>query len=397
MSSDLALDLLASGYRAIPEQRARAGGRPDFATRLLGRRSLVVRGADGARLFYDPSVVERHRAVPAALSGLLFGRGAIHGLDGAAHLLRKRMFLEMLSADRVAALAGRVEERLAAQVQVWPDRDEVVVFNELATAYGFAALEWAGVACNHDRAHWAVRELALIVDGFGGAGLSWWHGWQARLRVDRWAHGLVRDARVGRRTPAAESALAVIARSDLPSRRAAVELLNVLRPTVAAAWLGTFAVLALHEHPQWRGRLASSAEAFAHEVRRYYPFVPALTGVAARPFDHQGRRWPAGTRVVLDVPGTNSDPRLWSDPDDFRPERFDGVEPDPWSFVPQGGGYADAGHRCPGEPATVALLAATLRVLEDVGYDVQRAGYDVGRIPTVPEGGLRLTRVRLPR
>ena len=73
------------------------------------------------------------------------------------------------------------------------------------------------------------------------------------------------------------------------------------------------------------------------------------------------------------------------------------MEPDPWSFVPQGGGYADAGHRCPGEPATVALLAATLRVLDDVGYDVQRADYDVGRIPTVPEGGLRLTRVRLPR
>jgi fatty-acid peroxygenase len=395
MPTDLGLSLLASGYRAIPEQRARAGGQSDFCTRLLGRHTLVLRGIAGVRRFYDPSVVERHRAVPLALAGLIFGPGAVHGLDGAAHLLRKRMFLEVLTRQRSEQLARLAAERLAAQVHHWPARDQVAVVNELGTAYGFAVLEWAGVECSAAEAHGVVGDLARIIDGFGGAGRAWPRGWRARLAMDRWAARLVRHARAGRRRPDTGTALQVIAASDLPARRAGVELLNVLRPTVAVAWLGAFAVLALHRHPEWRARMSTDAEAFTHEVRRLAPFVPALTGLAARPFDHAGTRHPKGTRLVLDVPGTNRDPARWEDPDAFRPERFLDGPPDPWSYVPQGGGYADAGHRCPGEPATVALLAATMRLLADVDFDVVDGRYDERRIPTVPHGGLRLVDVRI--
>ena len=40
----------------------------------------------------------------------------------------------------------------------------------------------------------------------------------------------------------------------LPLRIASVELLNVLRPTVAVAVFITFAAHALHLHPEWRAR-----------------------------------------------------------------------------------------------------------------------------------------------
>lgn len=395
--TDLALGLLVSGYRAIPEQRARAGGRSDFRARMLGRPTLVLRGADGVKLFYDPSLVERHGAVPLPVSGVIFGPGAVQGLDGAAHLLRKRMLLEALAAPRVADLVPRAGARLAAQVRQWPARREVVVVNELATAYGFAVLEWAGIGCSEDQAHRLVRDMAFLVDGFGGAGGAYPRGWLARLRLDRWAAGVVREARAGSRPRLPGTTLDVIAGSDLPAGKAGVELLNVLRPTVAVAWFGAFALLALHQHPEWRNRMADSAEAFAHEVRRVYPFVPALTGVAARPFDHDGRRFAKGTRLLLDVPGTNRDPELWEQADAFRPERFIDWQPDPWSFVPHGGGWADAGHRCPGEPATVALLAETLRVLAEVEFEIRDPEYDDTRIPTAPHGGLRLTGVRLPQ
>jgi hypothetical protein len=43
---------------------------------------------------------------------------------------------------------------------------------------------------------------------------------------------------------------------ELDARTAGVELLNVLRPTVAVARYVTFAALALHDHPEWRSRLA---------------------------------------------------------------------------------------------------------------------------------------------
>lgn len=69
----------------------------------------------------------------------------------------------------------------------------------------------------------------------------------------------------------------------LSQRIAAVEIINVIRPTVAVAVFMTFIAYALHEHPQLRSRLEAGgeryAELFAQEIRRYYPFFPA---VAAR-------------------------------------------------------------------------------------------------------------------
>jgi hypothetical protein len=41
---------------------------------------------------------------------------------------------------------------------------------------------------------------------------------------------------------------------------------NVLRPTVAVAWLGTFAALALAALPEWRPRLADP-DAVAERLR----------------------------------------------------------------------------------------------------------------------------------
>ena len=43
-------------------------------------------------------------------------------------------------------------------------------------------------------------------------------------------------------------------------RVAAVELLNLLRPTVAIARFIVFAALALHLHPEWRARVAEDEE-----------------------------------------------------------------------------------------------------------------------------------------
>ena len=125
-------------------------------------------------------------------------------------------------------------------------------------------------------------------------------------------------------------------------------------------------------------------------MRRLAPFVPALTGLVVRPARLGGVALRPGDRVLLDVPATDAWSATFPDPGEFRPQRF-AEEPDPWSFVPQGGGEVDEGHRCPGEPSTVALLAETTRAL--CGFDLRAAETTyVGRhrIPTLPEGGLVL-------
>lgn len=409
---DLAYRLWREGYRALAEQRARADGDAAFEHRLLGRRAVVVRGREGARLFYDTDTIERRKAVPAALADLLFGHGAVHGLDGDAHRRRKTMFLEILGEESVADLAGRVADGLRSRVPMWRGR-EVALFDELVEAYGVAVLAWAGVECPPDVARRTAHRLATIVDGFGAAGAAYPRGWAARWQSNAWARRIVAEVRSGRRVPAPGTPLLQVAGSgELGVGVAAVELLNILRPTVAVAWPATFAALALAEHPQWRELLRSDAGdtagepaadggsvhdrrvAFGHEVRRLYPFVPALAGKVRRPAEIAGVALEPGDRLVLDVVGTDRDPALWEAPDDFRPERFAGVMPDPFGFVPQGGGDPHTGHRCPGEPLTVRILAETLGVLAEVEYDVvSPATYDPTRIPTRPVGGL-VVRVR---
>jgi len=391
LGHDVAVRLWRRGYDALGRERDAHGGGDVFACRLLGRRAVVVRGADGARAFYDEDVVERHGAVPAPLAGLLFGRGAVHGLDGEAHRERKRIFLGVLTPDAVADIAQRVRADLERRAGAWRGRD-VALFDELAEAYGTAMVAWAGIDCPPAEARGMARRMAAIVDGFGGAPAAYPKAWVARLRGNRWARRLVQDVRAGRRSAAPGTAVARLAASDLPATVAGVELLNLVRPTVAVAWPATFAALALAQHPEWRERLRHDADqrvAFVHEVRRVYPFAPALAGRARRSAEVGGELLGRGERLVLDIVGTNLDPAAWPDPEAFRPERFAGGEPDPFAFVPQGGGDPRTGHRCPGEPLTVRLMAETVGVLAAVGYDVfSSPAYDRERIPTRPADGL---------
>jgi fatty-acid peroxygenase len=185
---------------------------------------------------------------------------------------------------------------------------------------------------------------------------------------------------------------------------AAVELLNVIRPTVAISWFLAFSGHALIRWPSHRERLASGdpafAEAWAHEVRRFYPFAPFIGGRAPRPVEWEGERVPEGAMVLLDLYGQNHDPALWGDPYAFRPERFltdDGVvrEIGAWELVPQGGGDPRTGHRCPGEQITVAVLSALAVRLARLDAEVpdQDVTISLRRIPAKPRSGI-LLRVR---
>jgi len=64
----------------------------------------------------------------------------------------------------------------------------------------------------------------------------------------------------------------------LDSKIVAVELINIIRPTVAIARYVIFAVLALHSYPDNRQNIIDGDEKyltkFENEVRRFFPFFP---------------------------------------------------------------------------------------------------------------------------
>ncbi len=396
--TDLAVRLLREGYGAVELDRRDRGGGDTYATRMAGRRAVVVRGPGGAELFYDESMVQRTGAVPLALRGLLFGRGAIHGLDDDAHDRRKQLFFDVLGPEHVRALVESTTARLEERAAGWAGQS-VRVFDELVDVYGDSVMEWAGLDLSAaERRRWS-RELAQIVNGFGGGPRRYPRAWLARARADRWARRHIRSVRQGRHRPPEGSALALFAASDLDDTTAAVELLNVLRPTIAVSWLGMWAALYLDEAPRWRAQLDSPTTgthhvAFAEEVRRSTPFVPVLAGKLRRRTTHDGVELRKGDRIVLDVWGTDQAAALWDQPERFTPERFLRDEPGPFDFLPQGGGLP-TGHRCPGEPFTVLLLAETVRVLAAVEHRVASShDVDLARMPTMPEDGLLLAPAR---
>ncbi len=49
---------------------------------------------------------------------------------------------------------------------------------------------------------------------------------------------------------------------------------------------------------------------------------------------------------MLDIYGTNHDPKIWDNPDLFNPSRFKNWKGSPFNFIPQGGGDYWLGHRC---------------------------------------------------
>jgi fatty-acid peroxygenase len=182
---------------------------------------------------------------------------------------------------------------------------------------------------------------------------------------------------------------------------AAVELINLLRPTVAIARFVTFAALALHEHPEWHDRLVTAGDAelemFVQEVRRYYPFFPMVGGLVREPFTWRGHHFDEKDWVLLDLYGTDHDPRSWPEPDRFWPGRFRDRVITAFDLVPQGAGRHATTHRCPGEWITIEIMKTVTRLLvADTDYDVpaQDLTISFSKMPTGPASGFVMTNVR---
>lgn len=385
--TDQSLDFLRSGYLFASRVRGRAGLDPDSQApvrlRLMGRRAVLLRGVEGVRHFYDAGKVKRDGAMPGFIRLPLFGAGAVHGLDGRAHEVRKKAMTDLAYDDaRVARFADLVADELEEMLARWARSGSGTVHEDAATAFGRAAFRWAGLSLTPAESDRRARQMNRLLDTFGRIATNP-VAMAERVRLDRWATGLIRDVRSGRLRADPDSVLSAMADlrdedgSLVGDRTAAVELQNLTRPTVAVGRFAAFAAVALVENPGWAGRIrGSSAEAgrltevpeavaFAQEVRRVYPFVPMLPALATRDFEVQGCPVRKGQRVLLDLLGTDTDPHHWRDAAEFDPERFMDVDDaeDLEAFIPHGGGGVRSGHRCPGEKIAVTALSAAVAAL----------------------------------
>ncbi|HYC00164.1 MAG TPA: cytochrome P450 [Candidatus Limnocylindrales bacterium] len=392
-------------YTFISE-RARVVGADVFEVALPFQKIICMTGAAACELFYDHRRFLRQGAAPGRIQKTLFGQGGVQGLDDEPHRHRKEMFLGLLAPEAVSALTAEFERCWQKEVATWKSQDSITLYHEMQRILTRAVCAWAGVPLPEDEVEARTRELTALFDKAGAVGPKHWWARLARRKSDAWAASIIDKAR--REGDGGDTIVARIASHReldgqlLPPRIAGVELLNILRPTVAISVYLTFVALALYEHPKCRLRIAAGehdlVESFVQEVRRFYPFFPAVGARVRDGFEWQGMTFPRGRRVMLDLYGIQHDPRLWQEPQRFDGERFLDVQPDIFRFVPQGGGDAHGGHRCAGEQVTVELMKTATRLLaRNLSYEVpdQDLSIDYSRLPALPRSGFRIRRVRV--
>ncbi len=406
LRADSTLALLSEGYAFIPRRCERY--RSDvFETRLMLTKAVCMTGEEAAEMFYEPGRFTRKGALPQTTLRLLQDRGSAQVMDGEAHRHRKGMFMSLMTPDGIRRLSDEMADHWHARVGKWKGMGEVVLFHEVEEILCRAVCGWAGVPLADSEAKQRTREFGAMIDGAGSVGPRNWRGLVLRQRTERWIRGVIEKVRAGELEVAEGSAAHAVAfHRDLDGELldtgvAAVELINVLRPTVAVARYVTFSALALHEHPECRQELRAGGdeylERFVQEVRRFYPFFPLIGGRVKSEFDWRGRRFPEGRWVILDLYGTNHDARVWGDPEVFRPERFREWDGSAFDFIPQGGGDYYDNHRCAGEWITIELTKRAVRLLtESMSYEVpkQDLRIDLSRMPAIPRSRFVIGDVR---
>jgi fatty-acid peroxygenase len=402
---DSSVALLREGYEFGARRFARISA-DAFETRLMLGRAVVAFGEEAARLLYEPDRMTRRGALPVTVVTLLQDFGSVQMLDEGAHRRRKQMFMSLMTPAALTEMGDLVEKEWRARIPEWAQAGQVVVLDVVREVLFRAVCAWSGVPLDQGETGIRTRQFAAMVEGAGSVGPRNLRAQVLRHRAEHWAGDVIERARSGALEVEEGRAVHAIATHRdgegrlLDTKVARVELINVLRPTVAVDRFITFAALALHQHPECRDRAITNDEYlrwFVQEVRRYYPFFPMVGGRVRKAFDWRGRRFPTGSWFLLDIYATNHDPRIWSDPAAFRPERFATWDGDPYSFVPQGGGDHALTHRCAGEGLTVSVMERAVRLLTTaMTYDVplQDLGVDLSRMPAAPRSGLRIAQVR---
>ncbi|HEV7707402.1 MAG TPA: cytochrome P450 [Asanoa sp.] len=340
----------------------------------------------------DPAMLKQLFTASADIAGTpqpnlsrILGSGSIFGLDGEEHRQRRKLLVPPFHGRRMQAYAGLIEEEFRKEAGTWPVNEEFETLTPFMRITLNVILR-AVFGAEGDEFH-ALREMLPVFVTYGSRltvlpvtdrGIGPWNPWRKfreyRDRYDRTVQTLIDRARADNDN-GKEDILSMLLESryedgaPMSDQHIKDELLTLLaagHETTATtlAW----AIERLRRHPALLHRLVKELDqggeellqATILEIQRTRPVVINT----ARKVHRDGLLigdWPVptGWTVLAGIDLAHTDDTVFDHARTFDPDRFVGVKPATYAWIPFGGGT----RRCVGAAFANLEMTVVLRTL----------------------------------
>jgi cytochrome P450 family 138 len=367
----------------LERQRRRFG--PMFSINLLGLGHMVV--------LSDPDLIKHtfmappdvlHAGSRSPLRKIL-GDNSLLGIDEDQHMEQRKLLLPPFKGQRMKAYEPLIEEIAAAEIERWPLNAEFATAKSMQTitlrailravfgATGATLTELEDLLPRWTELGQSLSRFPQVHKDLGPLS-PWGRFLRLRAKVDKILDRLIDETK---RDPDLEDrpdvlALMVQARREDGTELTNPEIRDQLVTMLAAGHETTAHTLAwsierLRRHPDVLKRLQDEADAGGKELReatilevqRMRPVISFAGRHTIKPFEVGGYRLPRGVLIGLSAGLTHYDPNLFERPDRFDPDRFVGVRPGTYSWIPFGGGR----RRCIGATFAHMELDVVLKLI----------------------------------
>jgi cytochrome P450 family 135 len=411
--------LWSSIDRYLAACRRRYG--PLFTIRIvpMGTLVYVTDPAEIKRVFTgDPSVFHAGEANSTVL-GKVLGPHSVLTLDGDEHLRQRRRMLPPFHGESVRRYGEVIEEVTREEMARWEVASPLKLFPRMQSIT-LEVIMRAVIGVEDEARLAQLRELmprlvnlnAVLLLAWVWPRLEAFGPWrrfrQLQGEIDAILYDEIRRRRTDPRLADREDILSLLIRSsdgeqpmtDEELRDQLITLLVAGHETTATglAWaferlLRTPAALDRLEREIAAGEDVY-LDAVIKETLRVRPVLFDVARKLKQPVEVGGYTVPAGITVMPAIGLVQRSAASWADPRDFRPERFLDGQPEPYTWIPFGGGT----RRCLGAAFASFEMKTVLRtVLSGLELRPDRVAPEPARmrhITLVPGRGARVVPVR---
>jgi len=320
------------------------------------------------------------------LGGDVLGPGSIFNLDGDALLARRKLLMPPFSGKSMRGYAGITEKEVLREMQTWPEGVEFTTLEPmtritlntiLRAVFGAEGKELDELRVLMPSAVGFGTKIALLPSVVRRDFGPWSPGGkfaEYRRRMDEVINSLIADARSDPGFDGRGDVLSLLlqARYDngepLPDSYIVDELLTMLvagheTTSTQLAWT----IERIRRHPDLLTRLTEEVDAGGSElmlatIAESQRTRPVLTAALRRTKTRiRLGEWviPEGDTIMASTQLAMAAEESFPEPEKFNPDRFVGNPPNPFAWIPFGGGMM----RCIGASFATMEMEVTLRTL----------------------------------